>query len=643
MDFKIINQKFDLIIIGAGASGLTAAINAYKSGVRNIAVISKVLPINSHTASAKGGINASLGNVIKDDWKWHAFDTLKGADYIADSDAVEILCKNAKEAIIELEHLGVVFSRNEDGYIAQRAYGGQSTDYGKGGVAYRACYSKDKTGHTMLSALYNQALKLNIKFFSEFFVSDLLLTQKDDIKTSGCHGCVAINLNSGEINIFNSLATIIATGGYSQIYKNSTSSLICSGDGAGLLLKLGYLMQDMEFVQFHPTGIAGFGFLITEAVRSEGAYLLNSEGERFMKNYAPKMIELASRDIVSQAMATEIHQGRGCGDKKDYIYLDMRHFSQETFLNKLPGVVELVKKFLNLDVGKDLIPVAPSAHYNMGGIPADNNGAVLDFKMIDNQLVENKINGLFAIGESACFSVHGANRLGCNSLLDLLVFGKMAGDHCAKIINQLQSEKTKHFDDINNLIASKIDNLKTILCKSPISSDDKKHFSLSSLKIDLQKNNDKNLSVFRNQSLLVEGLKANFNFYKKLKTYIFSNKNLLWNQELIDYLELENLLLNAIATNISALHRLESRGAHYRSDFNYRDDDKFLAHSLVGIKKIDKIIAEDLNIDLLIDLTESVNIIGNSIGNSNYQFLLRKVRNYTEIEELKLIPSPRNY
>ena len=327
MDFKIINQKFDLIIIGAGASGLTAAINAYKSGVRNIAVISKVLPINSHTASAKGGINASLGNVIKDDWKWHAFDTLKGADYIADSDAVEILCKNAKEAIIELEHLGVVFSRDKDGYIAQRAYGGQSTDYGKGEVAYRACYSKDKTGHTMLSALYNQALKLNIKFFSEFFVSDLLLTQKDDIKTSGCHGCVAINLNSGEINIFNSLATIIATGGYSQIYKNSTSSLICSGDGAGLLLKLGYLMQDMEFVQFHPTGIAGFGFLITEAVRSEGAYLLNSEGERFMKNYAPKMIELASRDIVSQAMATEIHQGRGCGDKKDYIYLERTFLS----------------------------------------------------------------------------------------------------------------------------------------------------------------------------------------------------------------------------------------------------------------------------------------------------------------------------
>ncbi len=639
MDFKVINQQFDLIIIGAGASGLTAGINAYKSGIRNIAIISKVLPINSHTASAKGGINASLGNVVEDDWKWHAFDTLKGGDYLADSDAVEILCKNAKEAIVELEHLGVVFSRNEDGYIAQRAYGGQSTNYGNGGVAYRACYSKDKTGHTMLSALYNQALKLNIKFFSEFFVSDLLLAKQDDANTEKqCYGCIAIDLNNGEINIFKAFATIIATGGYSQIYKNSTSSLICSGDGAGLLLKLGYFMQDMEFVQFHPTGIAGFGFLITEAVRSEGAYLLNGEGERFMKNYAPKMLELASRDVVSQAMATEIHQGRGCGNKKDYIYLDMRHFSQETFVNKLPGVVELVKKFLNLDVSKDLIPVAPSAHYNMGGIPTDNNAVVLDFKIIDNQLSENKINGLFAIGESACFSVHGANRLGCNSLLDLLVFGKIAGNYCVKIINQLQSEKTKNLDYINNLISSKIDSLKAVLCKS-LSNNDKKHFTLSSLKIDLQKNNEKNLSVFRNQSILIEGLEANFSFYKKLKTYIFSNKNLLWNQELIDYLELENLLLNAIITNIGALHRLESRGAHYRSDFNFRDDNKFLAHSLVRLKSFENLILEDLKNDLLVDLTETANII----NRSNYQFLLRKVRNYSEIEELRLIPSPRNY
>ena len=406
----VTQKEYDVVIIGAGGAGLMSAISAIKSGVKNVAVISKVVPINSHTVAAKGGINAALGNVAQDDWKWHAYDTIKGADYLADVDAVELLCKKAEAAILFLEKIGVVFSRNVDGTIAQRAYGGQTTEYGEGSVAYRACYSKDKTGHTIMHSLYQEALRVGVKFYSEVFVTDLLMRNEVSGKRS-CHGCIAIDLNNGEIISFKSLATIIASGGYSQIFSNTTSSLICTGDGAALILRAQLQLQDMEFIQFHPTGIANKGFLITEAARGEGAYLLNAQGERFMKNYAPKMMELASRDVVSLAMAREIYEGRGCGKEKDFLYLDLRHIDEEVLKSKLPGVVELVRNFTKLDVKKDLIPVAPSCHYCMGGIPTNVDTMVI---YVDEQKKDCVVAGLMAVGEAACVSVHGANRLGCN-------------------------------------------------------------------------------------------------------------------------------------------------------------------------------------------------------------------------------------
>lgn len=592
MNFQISKHHFDIIIIGSGGAGLMAAIAAINRGAKNIAVISKVIPSNSHTVAAKGGINAALSNVQSDNWKWHAYDTLKGADYLADVDAVEVLCSQAEAAVLDLEKMGVVFSRDNAGKIAQRAYGGQTTNFGQGDVAYRACYSKDKTGHTILHSLHEQALKNNVKFFSEFFVTDLLIEDQKQ-----CHGCLAVDFNLGELAVFESDVTILATGGYSQIYQNTTSSLICSGDGSALVFEEGIPLQDMEFVQFHPTGIYGHGFLVTEAARGEGGYLLNSKGERFMQRYAPKMMELASRDVVSQAMATEIYEGRGIGKDKNFLHLDLRHISDEVLKNKLPGVVELVKNFSRIDAKKDLIAVAPSAHYTMGGIPTN-----LDCVVVDG---EKEVAGLMAIGEAACVSVHGANRLGCNSLLDLIVFGKIAGE---KAVEKIGVRNKKIAGEI---AAKKIEKLKEIFGASASAV-----VRLSELKSQLQENNEKNLSVFRHEKLLKIGLTKTQELFEIFKNYKIANRGLIWNEELISYFELKNLFLNSLAANFSALNRLESRGAHYRSDFKERDDLNFLAHSLVKI---------------------------NHDQENRLEFSLKSVRTVSPIPELNLNPQVRKY
>jgi len=562
--FKIIERNFDLVIIGSGGAGIMAALSAKDSGIKNICIISKVIPTNSHTVAAKGGINAPLGNVSKDDWRWHAFDTIKGSDYLADEDVVDILCQNANQAILELEKYGVVFSRNSDGAISQRAYGGQTTDFGQGDLAYRACYSKDKTGQTILHTLYSQALKNDITFFSEFFVFDLLTDSENS-----CFGCIAIDINNGEVNIFNSKITIIATGGYSQIFKNNTSSLICTGDGTSLAAQSGYPLKDMEFIQFHPTGIFNQGFLISEAARSEGAHLINSKGERFMSKYSPKLMELSSRDIISRAIAYEVANGNGCGASKKSIYLDLRHLTKEVLQEKLPGVVETAKNFAKTDVKNQPLEIYPTAHYTMGGISVNKNCEVTDE-------FDNANPTLLAVGECACASVHGANRLGCNSLLDLIVFGKIAGKTAHNNIKKINSIKS-NLDDIKK---SKIINLCKILENKNNSNDIK----LDNIKKEIQEISENYFGVFRNQSLLETGISMLKKLEIQIDSYNILNKSLLLNDELIAFLEVKNLFLNTFISISSALERKESRGSHYREDFSKKDDLNFLHHTISVIK-----------------------------------------------------------
>jgi len=588
-------KKFEALIIGAGGAGLMSAISAHDQGLKNIAIISKFLPTHSHTVSAKGGINASLANVKDDDWKWHAYDTIKGADYLADVDAVEILCQNANQAILELEKFGVVFSRDENGKIAQRAYGGQTLNYGSNQLAYRACYAQDKTGHTITQTLEQQALNRAIKFLNEFFVCDLL------IEDNKIYGCLAIDLNLGELVVIISDQVVLATGGYCQIYRNTTSSTICTGDGSALVFKEGLFLQDMEFVQFHPTGIYGSGFLITEAVRGEGAYLVNALGQRFMEKYAKNMMELASRDIISQAIAKEISLGNIDKNIGDCVFLDMRHLSEETLTNKIPNVVEMVKKFCKKDVRSELIAVAPSAHYSMGGVPCQIDGMVLE--------------GLYAVGEVACLSVHGANRLGCNSLLDLMVFGKIVGENLSKNFQKKSTIVANDFERIALKIADqKINKFNSIFKRED--DNDIEQESCYEIKETLHQINEKCLGVYRNCELLQEGFEVMKNLYKKFKKIKIKNQELIWNDQLIEYLELENLLLNSLASYFSALNRKESRGAHCRFDYAKRNDQEFLAHSLVRI----------------VDFAEI-----------KMEFKLKPVKNISLTKELNLDLQSRNY
>ena len=539
-----------------------SALSCVNNGIKNIAVISKVFPTQSHTVAAKGGINAALGNITLDDWKWHFYDTIKGADYLADYDAVELMCKSASQTIIDLEKMGVVFSRNNEGKIDQRVYGGQKTNFGKGDLAHRSCFSKDGTGHTILNTLYQQCLKNGIKFFSEFFVTDLLIIDKKQ-----CLGAVAIDLANGEINIFKSDIIILATGGYSQIYQNTTSSDICTGDGNAFMLKDGLQLQDMEFIQFHPTSLYGTGLLISEAARGEGGYLINNDGKKFMSNYAPNYGDLASRDVIARAIATEIFEGRGGGKNNDQVFLVISHLGEQKIREKIPNVLEITNAFSKINALQQPIPIVPAAHYTMGGIPAN-----LDCQVLFNDQV---VSGLFAIGEAACVSVHGANRLGCNSLLDILVFGNLSGKISAKLLIDSATKDHPKDHQINEITKQKLAKIKQIL-------DQKGSESAFVIKNESKQIVEKFIGIFRNKTLLEQGLSSLLELKKRLQFIEIKNKNLLWNDELIEFFQTENLLLQAIATAFSALKREESRGAHFRQDFINRDDKNWLKHSLVS-------------------------------------------------------------
>lgn len=553
--FSTKEYKSDVLIIGSGGSGLAAAIFAKKKGF-DVAVVSKVHPLKSHTVAAQGGINAVLGNIEADDWRWHMYDTLKASDWIADEDSVELMCKSAPEFIDMLDQLGVEFDRTPGGKIDQKIYGGQSTDFGQGKFAHRACYAKDRTGHSIMHKLYEEALRLGVKFYNYNFAIDLIY------QDLSAQGAVCWDIENGYINILKCNNTIIATGGYSQIYSTATSASICTGDGNGLIARLNLPLQDMEFVQFHPTAISRLGILITEASRSAGGLLLNSNGERFMNKYAPKFMELAARDVVARAIATEIIQGRGCGENKDHVLLDITHMSAAAIKESLPTVFENCVNFLNIDPSVTPIPISPAAHYTMGGIPTNNNCQVVASDK--NEIVQ----GLYAIGEAASISVHGAGRLGCNSLLDLLVFAKRAVESIEFNNPDVQE---------SNLVGSILDRFSSIF------SGKEANFEklLERLKITMQSF----VGVFRSKEGMQQALAQIEQIEQEFLDAKVTSNSLEWNIELQNYLELENMLASAKATTASALWRQESRGAHWRKDFQ-ESKCEYRVHSLWFSDKI---------------------------------------------------------